>query len=253
MSNNNSEPSSSNEQTPSQLEKTLAKQYQFDAKSLFIRANNLVKDNFSSLFQASLVLFITLVLLGAIAQQFITVYEDGTYSFEHESIIEITAIVVLAPLITGLYMMGVSHARGHKTSVFSLFHYIPALLILALTHLVNNIIVQLGLVLLIVPGVYLWMATSFSLMLVADKSLTPIRAIILSCRVFNAYWSKLITIFAIFFLIFLTVPMTLGLSLIWVLPLYFSMLGLLYQELIGEEHVSTDDSQPQTNESSFDA
>lgn len=253
MSNNNSEPSSSNEQTPSQLEKTLAKQYQFDTKSLFIRANNLVKDNFSSLFQASLVLFITLVLLGAIAQQFITVYEDGTYSFEHESIIEITAIVVLAPLITGLYMMGVSHARGHKTSVFSLFHYIPALLILALTHLVNNIIVQLGLVLLIVPGVYLWMATSFSLMLVADKSLTPIRAIILSCRVFNAYWSKLITIFAIFFLIFLTVPMTLGLSLIWVLPLYFSMLGLLYQELIGEEHVSTDDSQPQTNESSFDA
>lgn len=119
----------------------------------------------------------------------------------------------------------------------------------------NGIVVQIGLVLLVVPGVYFWMATSFSLMLVADKSLTPLRAIILSCRVFNAYWAQLAGVFAIFIILFISVPFTLGLSLVWVLPLYFSMLGLLYEEMIGEEgeYTPSQTVQSKTNESSFDA
>jgi hypothetical protein len=242
-------------QPSSKLERTLSKQYDFDIKSLFSRANGLVKANFSSLFQASLVLFLTFVALGFVAQKFIIFNDDGTFIFEHQSLIEIVAIFIVAPLIGGLYMMGVSHARGQKTTVFSIFSYVSLIFALALTQLVNGIVVQIGLVLLFAPGVYLWMATSFSLMLVADKSLTPLRAIILSCRVFNAYWAPLTGVFAVFIILFITVPLTLGLSLIWVLPLYFSMLGLLYEEMIGEEgeHTPTQSVQHKRNESSFDA
>ena len=242
-------------QPTNKLERTLSKQYDFDIKSLFSRANGLAKANFLSLFQASLVLFLTFVVLGFVAQKFIIFNDDGTFIFEHQSIIEIVAIFILSPLISGLYMMGVSHARGQKTTVFSVFSYISIIFALALTQLVNGIVVQIGLVLLVVPGVYLWMATSFSLMLVADKSLTPLRAIILSCRVFNAYWTQLGVVFAIFIILFITVPFTLGLSLVWILPLYFSMLGLLYEELIGGEgeHIPTQSVQNKAKESSFDA
>ncbi|MDO6565841.1 stress protein [Alteromonas sp. 1_MG-2023] len=242
-------------QPSNKLAITFAKQYHFDIKALFSRANGLAKANFFSLFQASLVLFLTFVVLGLFAQQFVTFNDDGTFVFEHQSLIEIGAIFIVAPLIAGLYMMGVRHARGEKTTVFSLFSYLSFIFAFALTQLVNGIVVQIGLVLLIVPGVYLWMATSFSLMLVADKSLTPLRAIILSCRVFNAYWAQLTGVFAIFIILFFTVPLTFGLSLIWVLPLYFSMLGLLYEELIGEEgeQTPTQHVQNKANESSFDA
>tara|TARA_Y100000296_G_scaffold10699_1_gene12397 strand:+ start:3729 stop:4460 length:732 start_codon:yes stop_codon:yes gene_type:complete len=238
---------------PDRLNNTLSKQYQFDTKGLLRRAAGLTKANFSSLLQASLVLFLTFVVLGVFAQQYITINEDGSYVFEHQSIIEIVAICIVAPLLTGLYMMGVFVARGVKTSVFTVFQFFPLIFLVALTQLVNSILVQLGMMLLIIPGVYFYLASSFSLMLVADRKLTPISAIILSCRVFNAYWAQIASIFGVLFLLFVSVPLTFGVSLIWVLPFYFSMMGLLYQELIGEQGVSTEASENDVNESSFDA
>lgn len=235
------------------LEQTLAKQYNFDVKALLTKAARLTKTNFGTLLQGSVVLFLTFVVLGVFAQQYITINEDGSYVFEHQSIIEIVAICVVAPLMTGLYMMGVSHARGTKTTVFSTFQYFPLIFLLALTQLVNSILVQLGMLLLFLPGIYFYIASSFSLTLVADRKLTPISAIILSCRVFNAYWVQITSVFGVLFLLFLTIPLTLGFSLIWVLPFYFSLTGLLYEELIGQQGQNISSTKSSANESSFDA
>jgi hypothetical protein len=232
---------------------TLSGERDIDVKSVFVRANQFVKGNFSTLFQGVFVLFLVFVMLGVVTQSFITVNEDGSYIIEHQSIIEIAAVFVLSPLITGLYMLGVAHARREPTNVFSMFSFLPLIFVLALTQLIISIVVQLGLVLLIVPGVYVWMASIFSLMLVSDRQMTPIRAIILSCKVFNAYWTKLSVVFAVFILLFLTAPLTFGLSLVWVLPLYFSVFGLLYNDLFGSEHSSPESDTTSTNESTFDA
>lgn len=235
------------------LNTTLAKQYQFDLKSLLKKASVLTKANFSPLLQSSVVLFLAFVMMGVIAQRFITINDDGSYIFEHQSIFEIVAICIVSPLITGLYMAGVKHARGESTTVFSVFAYFPLLFLVALTQLVNSILVQLGLMLLIIPGIYFYLASSFALMLVADRKLTPISAIILSCRVFNAYWSQILSVYGVFFLLFATVPLTFGLSLIWVLPFYFSAMGLLYDELIGEQGASVTASGNDVKESNFNA
>ena len=255
MIDNNNEPPVDKQPAATKIDRTLAKQYNFDIKSLVIRANQLTVANYFSLLQASLLLFVAFIILGVVAQQFIVIHDDGTFTIQHQSIIEIIGVFVLAPLITGLYMMGVAHARGIKTSVFSIFNYFPLIFLLALTQLINSILVQLGAALLLVPGMYFWMATSFALMLVADKSLTPLRAIMLSCKVFNAYWLQLLAIFGIVILLFLTAPFTLGISLIWVLPFYFSLIGLLYEELIGQDGVINTLNSPQdsNSESRFDA
>lgn len=252
MANNNM-PEHQDSQQETRLERSLKGDYHFDAKALFMKANQLTKANFASLFQACLMILLVFVVMGAITQQYITVNDDNTFTIEHQSIIEIVVVFIVAPLISGLYMMGANHARGVKTTVFSLFKYIPLIFVLALTQLVNSIIVQLGLMLLIVPGIYLWMATSFSLLLVVDKSLTPLSAIVLSCKVFNAYWYPLTGLFLVMALLFVTVPFTLGLSLIWIMPLYFSLVGLLYEELIGGGKVRTEAKTLNKNESSFDA
>ena len=101
------------------LNNTLSKQYQFDTKGLLRRAAGLTKANFSSLLQGSVVLFLTFVVLGVFAQQYITINDDGTYVFEHQSIIEIVAICIVAPLLTGLYMMGVFCCPWHEN--FSIY------------------------------------------------------------------------------------------------------------------------------------
>ena len=235
------------------LQQTLNRQYNFNVKQILSNAASLTKSNYGALLQGSVVLFLTFVVIGLLAQPYITVNNDGTYVFEHQSIIEIIAICIVSPLITGLYMMGVMNARAQKTSVFTVFSFFPLLFLLALTQLVNSILVQLGLVLLIIPGLYFYLASSFSLMLVADRKLTPISAIILSCRVFNAYWTQIAAVYGVLFLLFLTAPLTLGFSLIWVLPFYFSVMGLLYQELIGEQERGKGAPINDVNESRFDA
>lgn len=235
------------------IESTLSGERDIDVKSVFIRANQFVKGNFSTLFQGVFVLFLMFVMLGVVAQSFITINADGSYIIEHQSLIEIAAVFVLSPLVAGLYMVGVAQARREPTTVFSMFKYLPLVFVTALTQLIISIIVQLGLVLLIVPGVYVWMASIFSLMLVSDKQMTPIRALILSCKVFNVYWRKLTAVFAVFVLLFLTAPLTFGLSLVWVLPLYFSVFGLLYNDLFGGEDSIPKDDAVTTSESTFDA
>ena len=90
---------------PDRINNTLSKQYRFDAMGLLRRAAGLTKSNFSSLLQGSVVLFLTFVVLGVFAQQYITINDDGSYVFEHQSIIEIVAICIVAPLLTGLYMI----------------------------------------------------------------------------------------------------------------------------------------------------
>ncbi|MDB2330095.1 stress protein [Alteromonas sp.] len=232
---------------------TLSGERDIDVKSVFMRANQFVKGNFSTLFQGVFVLFLAFVMLGIVTQSFITLNDDGSYVIENQSIIEIAAVFVLSPLITGLYMLGVAHARREPTNVFSMFSFLPIIFVLALTQLIISIVVQLGLILLVVPGVYVWMASIFSLMLVSDKQMTPIRAIILSCKVFNVYWTKISAIFAVFVLLFITAPLTFGLSLVWVLPLYFSVFGLLYNDLFGSENSSPESNEKSTNESTFDA
>lgn len=245
--------SKSEKSEDSVITNTLSGQREIDIKSVFIRANQFVKGNFSTLFQGVFVLFLVFIMLGVVTQSFITINDDGSYVIEHQSVIEIAAVFVLSPLITGLYMLGVAHARREPTNVFSMFSFLPLIFVLALTQLIISIVVQLGLILLVVPGVYVWMASIFSLMLVADKQMTPIRAIILSCKVFNVYWTKISAIFGVFVLLFLTAPLTFGLSLVWVLPLYFSVFGLLYNDLFGSENSSPESNTKPTNESTFDA
>ena len=239
--------------TKTTLQRTLEKSHDFDIKAVFLRANQMTKANFATLIQACIVLVVVFAIIGAITQPYITVHDDGSFTIQHQSFIEIASVFVVSPLITGLYMLGLSHARNTPRTVFALFDYIPLIFLLALTQLVNSILMQLGLVLLIIPGLYFWMATSFSLMLVADKSLTPLKAILLSCRVFNAYWGQITALFMIMAVLAITIPLTLGLSLIWIMPLYFSLIGVLYEKLIGGEQVRTEAKPKERNESSFDA
>jgi hypothetical protein len=52
------------------LSQTLAKQYQFDIKALLSKGAGLTKGNFSTLLQASVVLFLTFVAIGMFATQY---------------------------------------------------------------------------------------------------------------------------------------------------------------------------------------
>ena len=108
-----------------------------------------------------------------------------------------------------------------------------ALLVAALT--------DVGMRLLILPGLYLSMGTGFSLMLLVDKKLAPSQAILQSIKVFNKYWAPLIIFYVVSLFAFVMGMFSFGVAYIWLIPFYINFKGVLYRELFGVKVLSVKD------------
>lgn len=219
-----------------QFEKALSGHYQLSIKDVFERANELTKKNFASMVQAIFVLFFALTVLGMLIVEIYniqTIEDFNALEQSQSSIINIVFTLALAPLIAGIIMMGIRNARGQSTSVSNVFSVLSLSLLLALGSLVTSILITLGLALFVLPGVYLYLTTKFTLPLIADKGLSPITAIIMSVKILHKYVFHLLLITIVFAVLMVIVFMTLGLAFVWVGPLYFNVFGVLYQDIIG--------------------
>ena len=105
---------------------------------------------------------------------------------------------------------------------------------------------------LILPGLYLFVATTFTLPLIADKKLGVLQAIITSCKAVNQFILSFIVLFVIFLVLFLLSIFTFGLAFLVIMPLYFVVTGMLYTTLFDTtENHQVNESAGQ--ESTFDA
>ncbi|GGW88723.1 stress protein [Alteromonas halophila] len=234
------------------INRALRGDYHFNIKSVLGRANTQLKQHFAAMLQASVILFVVLVGLSLILATAFDITEPEGITPTQRVLFQIAGVLVMAPLQTGLYMMGSYAARGNDVRGFHVFTFLPQVLVLALAQLLASMLTQLGLGLLIIPGVYLWVATVFTLPLVADKGLRPLSALIVSIKTVNRHIGHMLALMGILLLLFATAIPTYGLSLIWVLPFYFSTIGLLYNDLFGPAN-EIPATQAEGKETSFDA
>jgi hypothetical protein len=238
----------------SHIQRMLAKQYDFDVKQVLVRARELSAFNNWVLVQGILLIFATAFVLGFI---FISVFGINTpedvaaLTNTQNAVASLLINVVLAPLFAGVAMLAINSARGFKVQAVHTFNYISFILPLGVATLLISIGVDIGMILLVVPAFYIFMATTFTLPLIVDKQLSPISAIILSVRMTNAYLFQMSTLFLIFFALFVGVILTFGFALIWVGPYFFNVRAVLYNELFCSKH---EESESKTEDSGvFDA
>jgi len=162
--------------------------------------------------------------------------------------------VITAPLMTAMMLMGMAHSIGQSISFITLAKRLIGSALLVLAALMLAVLIDLGLKLFILPGIYLLMATAFTLPLLADKKLKPSAAILLSIRVFNRYWAQLVPFYILSFVLVFIGIFTFFIGYIWIVPFYFNSKGVLYRELFGIE-VDSDsiDTNNRKDESVFHA
>lgn len=234
------------------LARALNSDYTFSIKSILGRANSQLNRNFGAMLQGTVILFLALVALSMVLALTFDISTPEAITPLQRLLFQVIGVFVMAPLQTGLYMMGASAARGNKPKGLDVFAYTSGFFVLALAQLMVSVVTQLGLGLLIVPGVYLWVATVFTLPLVADKGLRPLSALVTSVRVVNRFIGPMLGLMGILLLLFATAIPTYGLSLIWVLPFYFSTIGVLYTDIFSAKTTSPVIEQS-SEESRFDA
>ena len=156
----------------------------------------------------------------------------------NQQIVTILSYPVVMPIIVGIMMLAIHYSRGEVIEFQSIFRYFHLMGKLALAGILIYIITVIGFLLFILPGIYLSIAYIFTLPLIVDKGMDVWDAMELSRKTVTQHWFK---IFGLFFLLSLFMALgvlTLGIGLIWAVPLLFvTLYGLLYTLIFDEVNV----------------
>ena len=143
------------------------------------------------------------------------------------------SVLIQAPMVVGLEMIGVRRSVGLPISVKSVFDYFKYFIPLALTWLIMSLLVVLGFLLFVIPGIYLAVATFLALQLVADRQFGPWQAIKTSIKATHHNWFSVFLLLLALGLITTVSCIPLGIGMIWTLPLFFIAKGILYRNIFG--------------------
>lgn len=141
--------------------------------------------------------------------------------------------LVTYPLIAGLTMIAVRHSVGLPCNATMVFDYYPKTIPIFLTYLLMTILIVIGILLLVIPGIYLGVAYSFALILLVDKNMRIWDALETSRQVITRCWFRTFAFFIVMFFIILISIIPLGIGLIWSIPFASLGMAIIYRSLFG--------------------
>jgi len=182
-----------------------------------------------------LVIFAVLIL-SDLSRQFL-LNENSMMSIQiiHSIGQQLVFNLIQAPILTGIFILGIKQSVGamlESTSIFDNFEKMGALLVVTI---LISILIIIGFVLLILPGIYLFFAYFMPMQLVVDKGLSPWRAMEVSRRAITKRWFSFFFLSLILIFINIIALIPFGLGLIWSIPLTVVCYGIVYRNMFGVE------------------
>lgn len=219
------------------VEKALAGDYELKPIELLKRAWANLKGLKTTFWLASLaygvIYFVMTFLLGLVVGNSI---DPITGAFNVFAFIAETLIgFIMAPLGAGLFMIALKFLVGAKIEVGEIFKHFDKLIPLLLTYLLTYILVALGLVLLIIPGIYLMIAFGMAVPLVVEKKMGSWEALMTSRKAITHKWFAMFGFGLLSGLVILVSAIPLGIGLIWAVPLVILAWATLYRDMFGVE------------------
>ena len=157
----------------------------------------------------------------------------GTVGNEAASLVEITVTLMLFPLGVGLGLLGIRRATGKETPVSTLWEPYSQAIPLIVMFILMAVLVVAGFFLLVLPGIYLSIAYSFSPYLIVEKNMGVWEAMETSRKAVTQYWWRFfgLMIVAMVLIIIGSIPLLIG--LIWVLPVVAIATGEVFAKTFG--------------------
>lgn len=149
--------------------------------------------------------------------------------------VSIAAAAISLPMGMGLFMIGLRRSLDAPISANSVMEFFHKTIPLFITMLIMYIMILLGLLLLVIPGIYLMIAYYFAAPLVVEKGLSPWQALEISRKAVTRRW---FSIFFIFFVLTLIVGLSaipLFIGTIWTIPMAVIVYGIMYRNMFGYE------------------
>lgn len=146
-------------------------------------------------------------------------------------LLNLVRIVITVPILTGVTMISVFELRSNKLKSFAAFNYLYYILPISLASVLLFIATQIGVQLLIIPGIYLFIVANFTQLLIVDKNLSPLMAIQISIKVSNKHFVSLFMLFILFIVGIFICILTSMIAAIYLAPLYYNAKAIVYTQL----------------------
>jgi hypothetical protein len=209
------------------LEDAIAGRYNFDIGEVMREAWEITKGMKGSFWGAALILYAIVFVVAFV----------GGFVFGHNVLGRVVLNILVAAassvLGVGIAMMGVRRAAGLTINFSTAFGYFDRALNVFLAILLSTLLIYVGLVLLIIPGVYLAIAYCMTMPLIGDRNLRPWQAIETSRKVVSKRWFQFLGLFLVVGLLVVVSMIPLGLGLIWTAPWSINVIGVVYRRAFG--------------------
>ncbi|MCA1765050.1 MAG: hypothetical protein LC633_02160, partial [Desulfobulbaceae bacterium] len=104
---------------------------------------------------------------------------------------------------------------------------------IVIAYILTSILTFIGFFLLVIPGIYLSVAYALVIPLVIDKEMSPWQAMETSRKGVQRHWFKVFGLYIVMSIICFISAIPMGLGLIWTVPMFFMVNGILYREVFG--------------------
>ncbi len=160
----------------------------------------------------------------------------------NQQVIEILGIVfqlvitlVALPMTFAILVMGIRHSRDKSVSASEVFRHFRRIPSLFLAYVLQTILIMLGLMLLVLPGIYLMFAYLYAMPLIVEKNMSAWQALETSRKAVTRVWFRFFGITWLLSLVNMLGLLTLGIAWIWTIPWTILAYAMIYFKLFGAE------------------
>lgn len=133
----------------------------------------------------------------------------------------------------GLIYIGIRKVAGKSINWKMVFEGFSVAGKLIVATILQALLVGIGFLLLILPGIYLAIGYTMTVPLIVDRKMSPWQAMEESRKAIHGEWWKIFGLFVAMGLIFMISSLPFGLGLIWTWPMFVVLGGVVYRSLFG--------------------
>ncbi|WPD22692.1 MAG: hypothetical protein SD837_21215 [Candidatus Electrothrix scaldis] len=219
------------------LESGIAGHYTLQAKEVLSEAWEKVKGSKMTIAGAVFAMYCITALLmfigGAALNMLGLNGQNLTLFIISQLILQLVSGAVSALLYSGLMMMGVRRAVDEPISFSTLFDGFDKAKQIIIVAFLQTIIIMLGFLLLVIPGIYLSIGYLMTYPLIIEKDLSPWEAMEASRKAIHHHWFQVFGLFFVMGLIFMISALPLGIGTFWTMPMGIIMFGIVYRTIFG--------------------
>lgn len=216
------------------LETAVKGEYDFNIGSIYSEAWAKTKGAKRSIWLGLIIYFVVYAIVAvAIPAGLMIALPSGGAAVAVNFVATLASIFIMMPLWAGLFMLGIKRSVDEPIAGAEVINYYHKIIPLSLCMLLMYVLLIIGFLLLVIPGIYLAVAYMMAMPLIVEKDLGPWQALEVSRKTISKKWFKFCGFGLLNMIIFTIAMIPLGLGLIWVFPWFMIAFGILYRNMFG--------------------